>query len=270
MNTTTWKDLLHPGDANDFFTRRNFLEFDPTTSNYRPANALWLAELSRLVYRHDAEENTPPAQPTQSDILKQHGCTKRQFFISRETDTQAMLVEFGGKAPYAVLAFRGTEQHIKDFVTDLSIGQINHTDGKIAVHEGFKHALDSIWNELEPALKKINVPLFYTGHSLGAALATLAAARRSPTALYTFGSPRVGDADFVASLNGIAFLIHRIVDDQDVVTTLPPEELGFQHAGNERVLVVTSAHNFFSWLAGFFGPPKFLADHAPINYVDRL
>ncbi|MFA5825309.1 MAG: lipase family protein [Gallionellaceae bacterium] len=266
---TTMPDLLYPGDATDFFSRRPLPPFAPNTASYSSANALWLAELSRLVYRHDAEEDTPPPQPTQTGFLAKSGCTKRQFFLSRETNTQAMLVEFGGTAPFAVLAFRGTEQHIKDFITDLTLGKINRTDGQIDVHEGFKQALDSVWSDIEKALQQIHVPIFFTGHSLGAALATLAAARRTPAALYTFGSPRVGDADFTASLKNIADIIHRVVDDEDIVATVPPAEFGFEHIGTLHALTAPS-RNLTSWLRGLFGPPKFLADHAPINYVDRL
>lgn len=267
---TTMNDLLYPGKATDFFSRRPFPLFDPSTSTYSPANALWLAELSRLVYRHDHEEEAPPPQPTQTGFLEKAGCTKRQFFLSHETGTQALLAEFGVAMPFAVLAFRGTEQNVKDFIVDLTLGKIKLADGATDVHEGFKRALDSVWGDIEPALKQIDAPIFYTGHSLGAALATLAAARRKPTALYTFGSPRVGDADFVASLKRIAGIIHRVVDDQDIVATVPPAALGFQHIGTQHMLVDTSSLSIFSPSDGLGSPPKFLADHAPINYVDRL
>lgn len=266
---TTMNDLLYPGKATDFFSRRPFPPFNPSTSAYSPANALWLAELSRLVYRHDQEEELS-SPPTQTDFLEKAGCTKRQFFLSHETDTQALLAEFGGTTPFAVLVFRGTEQNIKDFIIDLTLGKINRTDGEIHVHEGFKRALDSVWGDIEPALSQIDAPIFYTGHSLGAALATLAAARRPPAALYTFGSPRVGDTDFVASLKHIEGIIHRVVDDQDIVATVPPEAFGFQHIGTPHKLVDATARNIFSPLDGLGSPPKFLADHAPINYVDRL
>lgn len=267
---TTMNDLLYPGNATDFFSRRPFPAFDPSTSAYCPANALWLAELSRLAYRHDHEEETPPPQPTQTGFLEKVGCTKRQFFLSHETNTQALLAEFGSATPFAVLAFRGTEQNIKDFIIDLTLGKINRTDGAINVHKGFKRALDSVWNDIETALKKIDCPIFFTGHSLGAALATLAAARHAPTALYTFGSPRVGDADFVASLKHITGIVHRVVDDQDIVATVPPEALGFQHIGTPHRLVDATARSISSPLDGLDAPPKFLADHAPVNYVDRL
>ncbi|MDD5057196.1 MAG: lipase family protein [Sideroxydans sp.] len=269
--TTTWDDLLYPGNANDFFSRRTFAPFDPSSGAYDQNNALWLAELSRLVYRHDIEENDPPPHPTQTHILEQAGCTRRQYFGSNITGTQAILAEFGGATPFAVLAFRGTEQEPRDFVTDLTLGRLRQREGKIDVHEGFKAALDSVWREIESALKELRCPVFFTGHSLGAALATLAAARRTPTALYTYGSPRVGDADFTASLKDIADIIHRVVDSEDGVTSLPPEALGYRHIGTLHTLSAPPAHNSFAtWLTGWRNPPKFLADHAPVNYVDRI
>ncbi len=271
MPKTTWNDLLYPGNATDFFSRRPFSPFDPSSGAYNPNNALWLAELSRPVYRHDAEENTPPAQPTQTEILKKAGCTKRQFFNSTFTGTQAILVEFDGATPFAMLVFRGTEQDPKDFITDLTLGKLRHRKGRIDVHEGFREALDSVWREIDSALKQLRCPIFFTGHSLGAALATLAAARRAPAALYIFGSPRVGDADFVNSLQGIANGIHRVVDDEDGVTHVPPEALDFRHVGTLHQLTAPTAHrSIMAWLTSWCSPPKFLADHAPVNYVDRI
>ena len=135
------------------------------------------------------------------------------------------------------------------------------------VHEGFRKALDSVWGEIEAELELLpeNCPVFYTGHSLGAALATLAAANHPPRALYTFGSPRVGNQLFVDSLNKVP--IYRIVDDEDFVANLPPGGMGFQHAGEEQKLFGDQANHSHHH---FFDPPKPLADHAPANYVDRI
>lgn len=262
---TSWQDLLHPGDATDFFLRRTFQPFAPDANGYNRSNALWLAELSRLVYRHDTEKDHPPPQPARTSFLVNAGFRQRQFFLAQGTDTQAMLVEFAGTAPFAVLVFRGTEQNIKDFLTDLKIGKFLLSAKQMELHEGFAEALDSVWHKIDAELARLACPVFYTGHSLGAALATLAAARRVPKAVYAFGSPRVGNPAFAALLNDIP--IYRIVDDEDVVTTLPPEALGFRHAGTEHRLLAPGSE--FSILH-LFGPPKPLADHAPINYVDRI
>ena len=270
--TTSWQDLLQPGDAVDFFSRRSFPVFDPATAAYHGGNALWLAELSRIVYRRDIEENAAPPQPTRTSILARAGFQQRGFFVSRKTDTQAMLIESVAPPVFAALVFRGTEQRIKDFVTDLELGAPHLSEVTPHVHEGFREALDSIWEEVNTALSALQSPVFYTGHSLGAALATLAAARRPPQAVYTFGSPRVGNEAFAASLRDVP--VYRVVDDEDVVTTLPPKALLFKHAGEVHLLSDPHADSTLGPIdrirRRFLGPPKPLADHAPINYVDRI
>ncbi len=265
---TTWHDLLHPGDATDFFARRRLLPFDTVTEDYSPANALWLAELSRLIYRHDTEEDNPPPHPTRSSFLAHAGFRQLQFFNAPGTGTQSMLVESAGTPPYAVLVFRGTEQVLKDFITDIEIGLLSLAPNEFDVHAGFANALDSVWQAIVIALAQLTCPVFYTGHSLGAALATLAATRRVPQTVYTFGSPRVGNQALVDSLNGIP--IYRVVDDRDIVATLPSEALGFRHAGTEHRLLEQNSQSGFTWLSCIFNPSKKLADHAPINYVDRI
>src|SRR5260370_104685 len=72
-----------------------------------------------------------------------------------------------------------------------------------------------------------------TGHSVGGALATIAAAELrgqfAIAGIYTFGQPRLGDGrtvDFFQTYYPRAF--HRFVFDDDIVTRIPP---GYQHAG---------------------------------------
>ena len=271
---TTWQDLMFPGAATDFFRRRTLDPFEPSVTAFRRSNAVWLAELSRIVYRHDVPESAPPS-PTRSSYLAAVGLRQRGFFASDRTGTQAMLVESVGGPAFAVLVFRGTETgQGRDVRTDLQL--LEHGIGALPaegvhVHEGFRKALESVWSDIETALAALECPCFYAGHSLGAALATLAAARRRPTAVFAFGSPRVGNAGFVESLAGVD--IHRVVDDLDLVTRVPFKALNFAHAGQEHVLAAPKWHLTFDpreWIARFRSPPKPLADHAPVNYVDRL
>lgn len=79
-----------------------------------------------------------------------------------------------------------------------------------------------------------------TGHSLGAALATLYAMENACTdqtdtpLLCTFASPYVGDATFASVFNGLAITSWRIVNGPDIVPNLPPAILGFQHINTEQ------------------------------------
>lgn len=266
MRTVTWDDLLRPGNATRFFVRDPLPQFDIDARAYSPANAWWLAELSRIAYRpHEG------ASPSRRNLLEAAGLEETDAFSSAATGTGAMLVRSRRAPSFAVLVFRGTEQKIQDFLHDADTWPIPAFGGSVLVHRGFKRALNSVWAAIDHALDRIDAPLFYTGHSLGAALATLAAARRSPRAVYAFGSPRVGDTRFVQKLKDVP--IHRIVCGNDMVATVPPESFGFRHAGEEhcigRQLLANPATNAVFWSV-FATPPRALADHAPISYVDKL
>jgi len=250
---TTLDHLTNPGAATDFFTRRPMPNF-VIDEKFHVENALWLMEMSRLVYRHEAPEANPHTPP-RSQFLANVGFRQVKFFEDRETSTEAFLVR---RDEFAVLAFRGTERVPKDVITDILFNV-----GKDEIHHGFEVAFKSVWDEIEPQLNALDCPVYYTGHSLGAALATIAAFKRAPKATYTFGSPRVGKKKFADALHNAD--IYRIVDDLDEVTMVPPQAFGFVHVGALHKLKEVPPPPLVvreTW--------KHLADHAPVNYVDRL
>jgi predicted lipase len=129
-----------------------------------------------------------------------------------------------------------------------------------------------------------------TGHSLGAAIATLAATRRPPAQLFTFGSPRVGDREFATSAAVVNVPHARYVDCADLVARVPPEALGYVHTGTRHYidrhgkerLTITDAEiqadrvaaeieylREFAFKTGVV-PARSLADHAPINYLSGV
>ena len=126
---------------------------------------------------------------------------------------------------FAVLAFRGTEANrMKDIRADAKATQKACPTGE-RVHSGFMQQYDDISFKLEKALDDSRIkgkPLFITGHSLGGAVATIAARRldaeRQIAACYTFGSPRVGTEGWVAQ---IKTPIYRIVNSADPVPMVP-------------------------------------------------
>ena len=104
---------------------------------------------------------------------------------------------------------------------------------KPGVHGGFQAALNEVWEDVAQKLAgyraKSSSEIFFTGHSLGAALATLAIARFAGdnASLYTFGSPRVGNHAFVEGLR--RFPQFRFVDLNDLVTRVPPTLFFYEH-----------------------------------------
>jgi hypothetical protein len=174
------------------------------------ANAWWLADFSLLVY---CDEDRARAGLAGSGFTMQPGhfiADQGKVMIASSPDT-------------IVVAYRGTElPHAAEggipgfFGTVLSSAQAWLTNTQVLltpfdrahpewgkVHSGFLDSFSRIEARTRDALKSLNDErpgraIWYTGHSLGGALATLAAARfGNATGLYTFGCPRVGDHDFV-------------------------------------------------------------------------
>ncbi len=136
-----------------------------------------------------------------------------------------------------VIACRGTEPNEwNDIRADANAATVlAETTGK--VHRGFKTEVDDLWPMLETALTGNDQPLWFCGHSLGGAMATICAGRcllshieSNPKQLYTFGSPRVGDKAYI---NYVKLDHYRYVHNNDIVTRVPPVFLGYRHCGHE-------------------------------------
>ena len=161
------------------------------------------------------------------------------------------------------------------------------------MHRGFARGLSHVLPTLESALAGETKLLVVTGHSLGGAMATLAASRLRPAGLYTFGAPRVGNHDFAGCIDrqvddGLTY--QRFVGCCDIVTRVPPGFAGFRHTGalhyidrhgqihvNPDQAVISedrSRARRSYWRTHSFGRGNVwlrdLADHAPINYLSAV
>jgi triacylglycerol lipase len=186
----------------------------------------------------------------------------------------------------AVVVCRGTEPHeLNDLRADLKLGLVlAETVGR--VHRGFKCEVDDLWPRLEQALVNNTRPLWFTGHSLGGAMAAICAGRcklsyirSNPRALYTFGSPRIGTRRYVNHVHLEAF---RWVNNNDIVPRLPPSWLGYRHKGQEvylnaygQIRRLTAWQRVKDRWRGFLGGFKIgvfdhFADHAVERYVEHI
>ncbi len=155
----------------------------------------------------------------------------------------------------AVLAFRGTAQ-LEDWLTDGQARQVQNAAYPGKVHSGFADAMDVIWPGVKELLP-IGRPVFVTGHSLGGALATLAAVRLLDSgcdvrAVYTFGSPRVGDLDFYDGYHPVTY---RFVNNDDIVPHVPMETL----------LLAVRPIGFRQFTYKHVGTPRYLDRHGKLG-----
>ncbi|QGZ58932.1 lipase family protein [Paraburkholderia acidiphila] len=247
------------------------------------------AEFARLAYIAYEEGDAERQQLDRALALV--GFQPAVAFNFADDDTHG----FGAMRPsdgLAVLVFRGTDpQSLSDLADDASFNLTPWTETAGQVHAGFAGAARGLRGAVETWLKATasdRTQLILTGHSLGAAIATLFASLCTPDALVTIGSPRVGDATFVATLK--ASRITRYVDCCDLITDLPPPFSGYVHAGAANYItrlgaLAPHADDAFvqadrsaaredylvnyAWRIGDV-MVRDLADHAPINYVRSL
>ncbi len=154
-------------------------------------------------------------------------------FLDRD-HTQAYVIETATEtaaetAAETVVAFRGTQvfadPSLADMLSNLWFRRRPWGPGR--VHRGYREALLDIVQELKRPLYSGRRPLYFTGHSMGGALATLASTLApGPSATYSFGAPRVGDGAFARSLANLV----RIVHGTDIAPRYPLP-LGYRHGG---------------------------------------
>ncbi|MGF1458949.1 MAG: hypothetical protein ACFBSG_07965 [Leptolyngbyaceae cyanobacterium] len=160
-----------------------------------------------------------------------------KYLLNRVTDTQAFMFR---KNQHVVLVFRGSQQSA-DWATNFKFrmkrfGLIEATQKDAIptgeVHRGFQDAWQSVEKRVIYQLRKWWTPetqFWVTGHSLGGALATLAATSLeyqgfTVAGLYTFGQPRVGDWAFTRQVNDrMGDRMFRYVNNNDIVPLIPPQ-----------------------------------------------
>ncbi|QIF04302.1 lipase family protein [Roseimicrobium sp. ORNL1] len=212
--------LFPPCDSFDFFRTCEAHPFDASATSYSKVNASWLADASLLAYSEESVVREVYRKAGFADVmaLNNHGT---QAYIA--SSRNVAIVSFRGTRVAKRFSSEEFKNVVADWITDLRFALAESSHGGF-VHLGFKDALGVIWEPLRESIMSLlrdepNRPIWMTGHSLGAALATLAAARLGHVkGVYTFGSPRVGDASFHADYHVPTF---RIVHQDDIITRVP-------------------------------------------------
>ena len=270
-------ELKVPNHSYDYFSGHQSIPFPSTIDSFCPTTAWWLSECAFCSYISNEE----------AIVSRMNSANFRNIEFCEANKLRAIIADLGSDT---FIIFRGTLfNEMANVVTDLAVKR-HEWPGGGRVHKGFHEGFLS----LLPAVEKIMTErrgqrFWFSGHSLGAALATLFAAYfpvSSP--LYTFGSPRIGDNDFQESLS---LRSHRVVLGRDIVAALPPKP-AYHHIAPSHRLTTDGKITFEEHekhrtpkdilsevrqsikqprdLARYFLTNNIIADHAPILYCIGL
>ncbi|ORZ37811.1 Alpha/Beta hydrolase protein [Catenaria anguillulae PL171] len=125
---------------------------------------------------------------------------------------------------------------------------------KVQVHKGFIDAYDRLRGDVTKTLRglladpaKKDWTVVITGHSLGAAMATIAAVDLvsagigldpAKVTLSAFHSPRVGNSEFSRIVSNLGLAqVERVAQDNDIIVHVPSDWLGYEHIAGEKYIM---------------------------------
>ena len=227
---------------------------------------LTCAKLAGLVYRNEREFR--------------YECETLGLHVTRFVVVRNHVAAIARHPSIGFLVFRGTDD-AQDWRDNIDTRWGRTPSG--CVHRGFLRGLDLLWPELQDYLfTEAGRTWWVTGHSLGGALATLAAMRMHERAVQpwiaTFGQPPVGRIEFVWRYQRTLGQRHyRFVHGTDIVSDVP---LLAHHVGRKlyingkgrlveksSFLVKVSDAMWRGWNGQAFGQ---LANHRMQDYITRL
>jgi pimeloyl-ACP methyl ester carboxylesterase len=203
--------------------------------------------MSQAAYETTADQSVVGAERKLERILDRWG------FACRARLSQGGTEGFVGESETTlVVAFAGTDPVVAaNWITDFNI-----RTGSGGIHRGFADGVEGVWPALLAALGGTTKRIFMVGHSLGGALAVVAAWRLTGddhffdhlsqggaaidvgriAGILTFGMPRAGDDGFATAYRsrGLWQRTVRLEYGSDIVPSLPPAatgQLAFRHVG---------------------------------------
>jgi predicted lipase len=151
------------------------------------------------------------------------------FISNKNTDAQTYIF-YDNTTIY--VCFRGTSS-TKDKLIDLKVSMTRFLQKDVFIHKGFSKQYTCISQDIKDQISNIQqthkqTNIVCCGHSLGGALATIcsvdlkfSAFASSNVQCITFGSPRVGNKQFVELFQSLMKESYRVVDHNDPIAYVP-------------------------------------------------
>jgi hypothetical protein len=261
--------------------------FQSQTTRYSSQNAYWLAKVAKLVYTKVAEDNPAPDRDKIWQQLQSWSDRFQDIAVFNNKSTQSFVAQH---EDFIIAAFRGTDQ-LQDWLDNLNLPVVPTLMG--GAHRGFLMALADVWPDMLNSIQSFQVEriniregfnsvskyktLWITGHSLGGALATLAAAdlidKDQPfSSVYTFGQPRCVNRQMARNMNIEAKnRIFRFQNNNDIVTRIPQRVMGYSHVGTFLYIDVhKKLHTDIHWWNQFLDRTEGLLEALPKPGIDKI
>lgn len=206
------------------------MKFDPFATTFNLENALYLANICKIVNKG------------YSEIEKDVELLELKYKFFDKENIQALILYDENKV---IITFRGTEpENIMDWITNIDCRKIKCSYARGLVHGGFERGITKLWEYLHYYLMEIksnvqNKRIWLCGHSQGGALVTLLPCCLKYNGIlqeydigggYTYGSPRVGDETFAREFtNNFGDKWYRFVNCNDYITRIPRRIFHYKH-----------------------------------------
>lgn len=204
-------------------------DFRTDADRYEPTNALWLGRAAQLSY--EGEEMV-------RKVMQKWGMESFQWIAEPGAGVRGFIV---GNGDLVIVSFSGVEPvRAKEWKSVVSLEHVDGPGGE--VNRGFHESLMALWGRFASEVDRMTrngQRLWFTGHGIGASLATLAAAlleREGDCAtiqgIYTFGQPRTGSHRFAQWFNErFPGRMFRFVNNEDIVPHIPLPVHVYKHVG---------------------------------------
>jgi hypothetical protein len=151
------------------------------------------------------------------------------FIGYREVDTTIYVVYEGSHST-------------QDWINDFTFTKVSYESFSCQVHKGFYDGVQAVITDVISEVKRLqeiypSYRVVTTGHSLGAALATLTAVdlveSNIPAQIFNFGSPRIFDEECAKEISALVENRVRVTHYKDIVPYTPLERMEFMHISGE-------------------------------------
>lgn len=187
------------------------------------------------------------------------------------------------------IIFRGTDNFL-DLITDLRIfrTKLLNDNNKVLVHKGFLYYFNLLEKEISNEInnKKSTIDtIHFNGHSLGAGVSTIASCfykyfyPNIKIINQTFGSPRVGNNQFVKWYNSLDIDNTRVANTKDIISLIPIS-MFYKHVDNciyiNDKIVAKEKTKDINWFLRLLQLPFHIYYRSPFSrhhcdtYIDRL